>query len=126
MRGLCVVILAGLAACNGPSPHFHAVPATRIAVNGSTFDVRVRGNLAEAVRVTPQYAPRFGPIRYRAGLAMALVSGCSVTTVLGDQAQATGRLDCPDRRFPTVRVDRACQRITPEGATYPAYRCQRG
>lgn len=126
MRFFCLFFLWWLAACNAPSPHFSAVPATRIAVNGSIFYVRVRGTLAEAVRVTPQYAPRFGPIRYRAGLAMALVSGCSVTTVLGDQAQAVGRLDCPDRRRPTVRVDRACQRITPEGATYPAYRCQPG
>lgn len=123
MRYVWLVLLMIFAGCDTPSPHFGAAPVSRIAVNGSTFDVRLRGNLAEAVRVTPEYAPRFGPIRYRAGLAMALVSGCSVTTVLGDQAQALGRLDCPDRRSPMVRVDRACTRVTGRGASYPGYRC---
>lgn len=123
MRFASLISLALLMGCNAPGPHFRAVPATRIAVNGSIFDVRVRRKLAEAIRVSPEYAPRFEPIRYRAGLAMALVSGCSVTPVLGDQAQATGRLDCPGHRQPMVRVDRACRRVSPGGAAVPAYRC---
>lgn len=83
-----------LAACGGPTPHFRNAPATRVAVDGSTFDVRVRGNLAEAVRVNSQYAPRLGPIGDRAAYAMAQVSGCRVAGVLGDQAVTTGVLDC--------------------------------
>ncbi len=90
---LCVVML-GLCACNTAGPHFRGVPATRITVEGSVFDVRVRGDLAEAIRINPEYAPRFGPIRERAMVAMATVSGCRVTDVLGDQALATGKLDC--------------------------------
>lgn len=83
-----------LAACNTAGPHFRGLPATRVTVEGSVFDVRVRGELAEAIRVNTQYAPRFGPIRERAGVAMAQVSGCSVKEVRGDQALATGLLDC--------------------------------
>ncbi len=83
-----------LAACNTAGPHFRGLPATTVTIDGSTFDVRVNGRLAEAIRTNVQYAPRFGPIRDRAGQAMQLVSGCRVKEVRGDQAQATGILDC--------------------------------
>ncbi|MEM1005849.1 MAG: hypothetical protein AAGB28_01815 [Pseudomonadota bacterium] len=88
---LCLVLLA---ACSGGSPYFHDIPATRVAVNGSVFDVRVRNELAEAVRVNPQYAPRLGPIRDRSLLAMAQVSGCPILDVLGDAAVTVGVLGC--------------------------------
>ncbi len=88
---LCLVVLSG---CNMPSPSFRGLPATRVTVAGSTFDVRVRGTWAEAMRINPQYAPRFGPIEQRAAFAMQQVSGCRVVSVSGDQALAFGRLDC--------------------------------
>jgi hypothetical protein len=65
-----------------------------VTIEGSTFDVRVRDNLAEAIRVNTEYAPRFGPIRQRASIAMAQVSGCEVKDISGDQALAKGRLKC--------------------------------
>ena len=89
---LCLFFLIG--ACNTAGPHFRGLPATTLTIEGSTFDVRVRGDLAEAIRTNPEYAPRFGPIRDRARRAMELVSGCDVKEVRGDQAQATGILDC--------------------------------
>lgn len=83
-----------LTSCNTAGPHFRGLEATTVTVDGSTFDVRVRGELAEAIRTNAEYAPRFGPIRERAGRAMAMVSGCEVKEVRGDQAQATGILRC--------------------------------
>lgn len=83
-----------LAACSGGTPYFRDQPVTRVAVNGSVFDVRVRNELAEAVRVNRQYAPRLGPIRDRAALAMAQVSGCPLLDVLGDAAVTVGVLGC--------------------------------
>lgn len=97
MRKPVVLLLLFLSGCNAAGPHFRGLPATRVAVDGSLFDVRVRGNLAEAIRVNPQYAPRFGPVRGRAGFAMAQVSGCEVVEVRGDQALATGILSCDGR-----------------------------
>lgn len=92
----CVPIFLA-AACSAASPEFRGAPVTRVAVDGSVFDVRVRGGLAEAVRVNPQYAPRLDPIGPRAGVAMEQVSGCQVVGVLGDQAVMTGVLDCESR-----------------------------
>lgn len=89
--------LVSLAACDTAAPYFEGVPTTRVTVDGSVFDVRVRGELAEALRVNPEYAPRFGPIQARAGYAMARVSGCDVVEVGGDQALATGLLSCDGR-----------------------------
>ena len=91
---LLLLSLTALGACDTPGLAFRGLPATRVTVEGSTFDVRVGDGLAEAIRVNPEYAPRFGPIRERARLAMVAVSGCAVTRVGGDQAQATGVLDC--------------------------------
>lgn len=124
-----------LAACNTPSPHFRGSPVTRVAVEGSVFDVRVRGNLAEALRVNPQYAPRFGPIRNRAGFAMAQVSGCKVLDVLGDQALATGILACKGRPpgwiVPTGAVSYSCQEVDQWvnkglGVEYTEFECDPG
>lgn len=92
---LCLILFC--AACTASSPYFRGIPATRITVAGSVFDVRLRGDLAEAVRVNAQYAPRFGPIRARAAFAMEQVSDCRVTEMRGDQALALGRLACDGR-----------------------------
>jgi hypothetical protein len=105
------LILIVLAACNTAGPHFRGLPATTVTVDGSTFDVRVRGELAEAIRTNTQYAPRFGPIQDRAGQAMAMVSGCEVREVRGDQSQATGILNCGTRgkrRVPVTPVALDC------------------
>ena len=93
-RTFCLLLLSVLCACNTPSPPFRGLSPTRVTVDGSTFDVRVRGTHAEAICVNAEYAPRFGPIRARAAEAMAQVSGCRVVTVAGDQALALGTLDC--------------------------------
>jgi hypothetical protein len=104
-----------LSACSTAGPYFRGIPATRMTVDGSVFDVRVRGDRAEALRLNPQYAPRFGPVRARAAFAMAQVSGCSVTDVLGDQALAIGHLSCagraPDWRPPVGGMSFSCVEI---------------
>lgn len=94
MKTTCVLLILCLCACNRAGPHFRGLEATRVTVDGSVFDVRVRGELAEAQRVNTEYAPRLGAIGPRAAKAMAHVSGCRVRQVLGDQAIVTGVLDC--------------------------------
>lgn len=89
---LCLILLS---ACNTPSPGFRGIAPVRVTVDGSVFDVRVMGTLAEAIRVNPEYAPRMGPIGPRAARAIAQVSGCTVTRIGGDQAMIKAALDCP-------------------------------
>ena len=111
MRFYSPLLLLVLASCNTAGPHFRGLEATTVTVDGSTFDVRVRGELAEAIRTNSEYAPRFGLIRERAGRAMAMVSGCEVKEVRGDQAQATGILRCGKggkRVTPVLPVDQEC------------------
>ena len=91
-----IPILLLLCACHAPGPHFRNVPAVRVTVSGSTFDVRVRDKLGEAIRTNAQYAPRLGPIADRAKTAIELASGCRVQRLKGDQAQIIGELDCGD------------------------------
>ena len=97
-------LMFGVAACNTAGPHFRHLPATRITVEQSTFDVRVNRRLAEAIRVNARYAPRLGPVGLEAARAMHLVSGCAVTEVRGDAAQTTGVLDCGEGPPPVVLV----------------------
>ena len=97
MRAIAVMAVFMLSACSIETRHFRGVEPVQLIVDDSVFDVRVRGNLAEAIRTNPQYAPRLGPLRAQSAFAMALVSGCAVTGVLGDQAVMTGVLDCTTR-----------------------------
>lgn len=118
MKYVFVSVLLALSACNTPGPHFRDLPATRISVDGSVFDVRVRDELAEALRINLEYAPRLGRISQRGARAMAMVSGCEVTEIRGDQTLVTGILDCaiagPRRvavpqttgQYDCIRVDR--------------------
>lgn len=98
------IVLLSIAGCDGPGPHFRHLDATRVTIEGATFDVRVNRRLAEAIRVNPQYAPRLGQVAGQAAQAMRLVSGCPVAQVRGDAAQVTGILDCKGRALPDVLV----------------------
>ncbi|MGR3635795.1 MAG: hypothetical protein ACU0BK_07700 [Shimia sp.] len=95
MRLLIFCLL--LTACNTPSPHYFGTEATRVSVMGSTFDVRHKGRLAEAIRVNRQYAPRLDGLAPKAEIAMQVVTGCDVVEIRGDAAKITGILACgPD------------------------------
>ncbi|OUS36848.1 hypothetical protein A9Q94_07915 [Rhodobacterales bacterium 56_14_T64] len=125
---LVVLLLVLLTGCISSTRHFRGVEAVRLQVDGSVFDIRLRGNLAEAIRVNPQYAPRMGPLRARAGFAMAKVSGCKVTGVLGDQALMTGILDCQEAAPGAVTSWYDCGDVADwlkesGSAAYPKYEC---
>ncbi len=85
-----------LGSCNAPGPDFSGLPATRVTVETSIFDIRVRDRMAQAIRVNAQYAPRLGPIGTRAAYAMQIVTGCTVTKLTGDAAVLLGRLHCAE------------------------------
>ncbi len=83
-----------LAACDGPTPYFRGIPTTTVTVEGSTFDIRKKDDLAEAIRTNAEYAPRMGPVARRAEVAIEQATGCRVKSVSGDAAVIVGKLDC--------------------------------
>lgn len=97
-HGLAAALAAALAlaGCNTPSPDFRGAPVTRVAVDGSVFDVRVAGSRAEAIRVNPQWAPRRSSVAPQAIAAMERASSCRVVrdSLAGDQAMMIAALDC--------------------------------
>ena len=97
MRAFVLILTLALWACNAPAPAFRGIAPTRVVVDGSVFDVRVKGTRAEAIRTNTQYAPRAPAIHDKAAFAIAQVSGCRVTRMTGDQAQAFATLACGSR-----------------------------
>ncbi|MEZ5716800.1 MAG: hypothetical protein R3D85_17610 [Paracoccaceae bacterium] len=98
MKRLIIMVFllssVGLGGCNTPSPGFKGVAPVRITVGQSTFDVRVDGNRAEAIRLNPEWAPRQEAVAPRAVAAIETVSGCEVTKLGGDAALIEARLKC--------------------------------
>lgn len=94
MRLLCWIFLPLLAACNTPGHEFRGVDPVRVRIAQSTFDVRVDGTYAQAIRLNPEWAPRFEAVAPRGAVAMQKVSGCKVARLWGDQAVMLARLDC--------------------------------
>ena len=100
MRYVALMIFCtALAACNTPSIGFRGIDPVTLTVEGSTFDVRMNGTVAEAIRTNMQYAPRMGPIGGRASVAIEQVSGCKVKRFGGDQAVIVAELDCKSRQL---------------------------
>ncbi len=93
------LFLAGtlvLGGCNTPSSDFAGLEAETVTIGGSTFDVRVNGAEAEAIRTNPEASFSFAAVADRARLAMEQVSGCAVRpgTLEGDAALVRAALDC--------------------------------
>ena len=79
------------------------MPATRITIDHSTFDVRVDGTRAEAIRLNSEYAPRLAAVAPRGVYAIEKVSGCRVRKLEGDAALMQAWLDCGGRLAPLPR-----------------------
>ena len=84
MRWFALLLL--LAACNTPSPGFYGGEPVRMHLGGSTFDIRVKGRRAEAIRLNMEWAPRLSSVGEKAVLAIEKVSGCEVARLKGDAA----------------------------------------
>lgn len=101
-----LIALFALASCNAPGPDFRGVPSTRLTVAGTTFDVRVAGARAEAIRLNSEWPSNLGHVPPRGVAAIEAVSGCRVRRLRGDVAVMTARLDCgqPLRPLPRQRI----------------------
>ena len=108
-----------LAACDAGTRGLGDVPASRQQVEGAVFNVYASGDLAQAVRINRQFAPRIGPLAGQAAVAIQQATGCRVTEIAGDAAVLVGRLQCPSK-VPACQVDAVLK--GPRGASLPVIR----
>lgn len=91
-----MLLCLSAAACDSPSMAFSGVPAQSITIGPSTFSVRVKGDRAEAVRVSRELRPSKSAILARSAVAIERASGCRIKGggPDGDQAVQRAKLDC--------------------------------
>ena len=117
MRWVFFCCIFVLAACNTPSPGYRGVAPVRVDLGGSTFEIRVKGRRAEAMRINAEWAMRLASVGPRAIWAIEAVSGCKVDRLTGDQALMEATLDCGSGapRPPQNAPDLACKLDEVEG-----------
>lgn len=91
-----LLLLGLVAACSSSHPHFMGVQMQVIEVQGSTFQIRIKDELAEAIRTNFEYVPKTGDIFPKAKEAMEIASGCTVVpdSIKGDPALMVAKLKC--------------------------------
>lgn len=94
MKKLLILLLV-LSGCDSPSLAFRDVAARQVVVDGSRFSVRVKGEHAEIIRLSPERWPRFDEVRTKAERAVYMATGCSVVAIDGDVALMKARVRCP-------------------------------
>ena len=113
-----LTLLAALAACNTPTLGYFGIAPVTVTFDGSTFDIRRRGDTVQGIRTSPEAFPDRGDIAVRFGRAVQQATGCDPIpqTLAGDTALLTIRVDCAYRRAarnplsrdsPSVIADRA-------------------
>ncbi len=103
------IILVLLAGCDTPSRTYRDVPVSRISVDQSVFDIRVKDNRAEAIRINAEWAPRLSSVKPRAIAAIEQVSGCKVKRMRGDQAMMIADLKCKGSPVPQPPKQLSCE-----------------
>jgi len=90
------LFLVLLAACGSPHPAFMSAQAQVIEVQGSKFQIRIKGDKAEAIRTNFEFVPKIGDTFPKAAKAMEIASGCTVVpnSMKGDPALMVANLDC--------------------------------
>ncbi|WP_158965315.1 hypothetical protein [Chachezhania sediminis] len=92
---------------------FDGATVQQLTINGSTYDVRLAGRQAQAVRVDKDLMLGKGATMARAAVAMEMVSGCIVRNVYSDGIITTAGLKCRDM----------AKLVRPEPLQRASYRC---
>ena len=102
MRPVSLVLCLGLAACDVAGPGFRGAEKVVSRVEGSTFTLRIRGDLVEAIRTSPEAFPLFQSVARKAAIAAQMETGCHADWVQGDPAMMLIGLACAGRRPPNI------------------------
>lgn len=102
MYKVSLLLLLGLAACDMAGPGFSGAPKVVRQIDGSTFTLRFRPNMVEAIRTSPEAFPRFQPIARKAAIAAQMETGCHADWVQGDPSMMLIGLACDGRKAPKM------------------------
>lgn len=89
-----------LPACDMAGPGFRGEERVKREFEGSRFTLRFSGDMAEAIRTSPEFLPRFEVIARKAGLLAQAETGCKVAWVQGDPSMQLMGLACDGRKAP--------------------------
>jgi len=106
-------LVAGVAACDSPSPGFMGMPNKVVSVDGSRFSVYYSLYQAQAIRTNPQWRARRGEMMIKGAKAIMIASGCEVVekSLQGDAALIKADIKCegaPETRRPAKRLGLDC------------------
>ncbi|WP_316290575.1 hypothetical protein [Aestuariicoccus sp. MJ-SS9] len=87
-------LLIALAACNTPGPQFFGIEPVARSAGGSDFLIRLKGNLAEVIRTSPEWSPKYNEVSRRAAMAVEAESGCQTGWIEGDASLMIMGLSC--------------------------------
>lgn len=87
-----------LSCCDTPGPRHIGVAPVRVEQGGMSFDIRMRGGMAEAIRTNAMWLPRHRDVARNGGQAIEQATGCRVAWLRGDPSVLLAGLDCGDGR----------------------------
>lgn len=102
-----MILLTGLSACDAAGPGFRGAPTVERTVDGSTFTLRFRDSMVEAIRTNPEMLPRFQPVARKAAIAAQVETGCKADWVQGDPAMMLIGLSCNGAKAPKIPKKRS-------------------
>ncbi len=99
---IAILFAVTLAACDSPHPAFNSVERQTINVQGSVFRVRIKDDIAEAIRTNFEYRPKKLATFAKAAEAIKIASGCKVVanTMRGDPALMRAKIFCTQQTPP--------------------------
>lgn len=119
----CIVLIAG---CDTAGRGFGDAKPVKSSMGGSHFTIRIADNVAEVIRTSPEWNPRFSTTAVKAGMAVqAQRPDCRAAWVEGDPALMRVGLSCNGKEAPNmVTRSRLTCRVVHDPYTLDIIRCR--
>lgn len=97
-----ILVLLLIAACDTPGRGFAGIAPQRVEAGGAVFDLRRKGDIVEAIRVSKHAWPRYDWVAVRAARASQRATGCAPRWARGDPSVMRLGLSCDGRPAPKI------------------------
>ncbi|PYG31179.1 hypothetical protein C8N36_105239 [Pelagimonas varians] len=100
MRSWLLFLLFVLGACDAAGPGFKSSSKIERSIEGTKFALRRQGDVVEAIRLSPEFLPKFTEVARKAAIVAQLETGCAAKWVDGDPALLRIGMSCNGARPP--------------------------